>query len=138
MELTLSGHPTIHVEGTITIELPTYMKLLAEDELKNALVAENRDKLVLAAGRHPSTGDLVFLTGAGELMEVNFNKFVPDPRIVPEAMFPIDHGQAIRIELHELEGVEVDVEWAMRVGHLLINLGRLVHKDGARVTYVDE
>lgn len=137
MELTLSGRPEFNVEGTITIELADYMNLLQDDELKEAIVAEDRDKLILAAGMHPSTGDLVFLTGAGMLMEVYFNEFIPDERIVTKHMFPIKRGQAVRIELHELDGIEVDAEWAMRVGHLLINLGSLADKKGARVSYVD-
>ena len=138
MELVLEGHPAFHVEGTVTVELPAYMKLLPQEELNEVRKADNRDKLAVAAGRHPETGDLVFLTGAGELYEVHFNEFIPDRRIVTESMFPIDHGNTIRIELQELEGIEVDIAWAMRVGHMMINLGTLADKKGARVSYLDE
>jgi len=135
MELTLAGHTKFHAEGTITIELPAYMKLLEAGELGEACKAENRDKLVVAAGRHPGTGDLVFLTGVGELMEVDLKQF--DCPATYD-MFPIDHGNSIRIELVEFEGIEVAVDWAYRVGRQLINLGVLADKNGARVSYVDD
>jgi hypothetical protein len=134
MELVIEGHPVFHAEGTVTVELPAYMKVLPAEELEEARSADNRDKLVLAAGRHPESGDLVFLTGAGELMEVNLEQFQVPPTFL---MFPIDHAQTIRIELVDFEGIEVAADWAMRVGKLLINLGTLADKKGARVTYVD-
>jgi hypothetical protein len=135
MELVIEGHPTLHVEGTVTVELPAYMRMLPEEELKEARTSDNRDKLVLAAGRHPESGDLVFLTGIGELMEVDLEQFqVP----ATDAMWPINGGRGIRIELRDFEGIDVDADWAMRVGKLLINLGTLADKKGARVTYVDE
>lgn len=138
MELTLEGHTMFHAEGTVTIELPEYMKPLEPGERAEALKAENRPQLIVAAGRHPNSGDLVFITGVGELMEVRFNEFIPDERLVTESMFPIDHGQTIKIVLRDFEDVEVSAEWALRVGRQLINLGTLADKRGARVAYIDD
>ena len=135
MELTLEGHTMFHAEGTITIDLPAYMKLLETGELAEACKAENRAELIVAAGRHPGSGDLVFLTGVGELLEVDLNQF--DCPATYD-MFPIDHGNTIRIELVEFEGIEVDAGWARRVGRELINFGVLADKKGTRVTYVDD
>ena len=136
MELTLDGHAMFHAEGTITIEMPAYMNLLPADELAEARKADNCADLVVAAGRHPHCGDLVFMTGVGVLMEIDMS----DPNFgIPATfdMFPIDHGNSIKIELVDFEGIEVDASWAIRVGCELMNLNRLADKKGARISYVD-
>lgn len=135
MELTLNGDTECNAEGTVTIELPSYMKLLDSSELQAACKNEVRAQLAVAAGQHPETGDLVFLTGAGEIIEVDVKQFnFP----ATYEMFPTNRGSSIRIELVDFEGIEVDTSWARKVGRQLINLGTLAHKNGARVTYVDE
>lgn len=131
MELTIEGHPSFQVEGTVTIELPSYMQLLPPDELEEARTAENRDGLILAAGRHPS-GDIVFLTGAGELLEL-------DCRLnhVPESgrAFPIDFGQMLRFEAGNGHVMEVTNLWSIANARQLIFFGVPVEPSGSRVSY---
>jgi hypothetical protein len=135
MELTLEGHTMFHAEGTITVDLPPYMKLLDADALKEVAASYRREELIVAAGRHQESGDLVFMTGVGVLMEVDLTQFEFPATF---DMFPTQRGNSIKIELVEYEGIEVDAAWAIRVGRELINLGTLADKKGARVSYVDQ
>lgn len=132
MELTIEGHPSFHVEGTVTVELPSWMTVLREDELEEARTAENRDGLILAAGRHPS-GDIVFLTGLGELKELKWEESAL-PRL--GKVFPIDFGQTLRIEVNNHRSIEVSNLWALDNAHLILFLGSMAEPGGARVSYV--
>lgn len=133
-ELTIEGHPSFHVEGTVTIELPDWMHLLPESELKEARTAENRDGLILAAGRHKS-GDIVFLTGLGELKELKWDESAL-PRL--GRVFPIDFGQTLRIEVNNHRTIEVSNLWALDNAHSLLFLGSMVEPEGARISYVQD
>lgn len=132
MELTIEGHPSFHVEGTVTVELPSWMTVLPEPELEEARTAENRDGLILAAGRHPD-GDIVFLTGLGELKEIKWEDNGL-PRL--GKVFPIDYGQTIRIEVNNHRSLEVSNLWALDVSQLLLFLGSMAEPGGARISYV--
>lgn len=137
MELVIDGSPTLHTEGTVTVELPSYMRLLPADELTQARTAGQRAQMALAAGRHPRTGDLVFITGIGEIVEVHL-----DQLRVPETteMYPIDCGHTIRVVLKDTDAfdpIEVATDWAIHVGHTLFNVGTLADERGARVSYLD-
>lgn len=134
MELTLEGHPSFNVEGNITVELPDYMRVLAEPDLSKVKAADDRADLVLAAGRHPTTHEIVFLTGRGELREIDTVQFN-----IPEGQArPIDGGRAILLELAQYQDIDVSSDWAIRVSQLLMNFGTLADERGARVTYVDD
>jgi len=134
MELTLEGHSSFHTEGSVTIELPGYMVPLPRVELEEVLTASNRDGLIVAAGRHPS-GDVVFLTGAGELLEIKLDSL---PDVVPHfgKVFPIDYGQTLRFEPNHHRAVEVSNHWARDLSQLVIFLGAMAEPGGARVSYV--
>lgn len=134
MELTLQGSPAFHTEGTVTVELPAYMQLLPDDELKEALSADNRNELIVAAGRHTS-GAIVFMTGDGDIREIDMKQFhvsIPDGRASPT-----DNGQMVKIELVGFDDFEVSSDWAIRVSKHMLSLGTLADKRGARVSYVD-
>lgn len=131
MELTVEGHPSFHVEGSVTVELPAYMALLEPDELEEARTAENRDGLILAAGYHPNGRDLVFLTGAGELLELDAEKH----KLPRGRAHPIDYGQTIRIDVGA--GHEISNLWAIDNATSIIFLGAMVEPGGTRVSYVD-
>jgi hypothetical protein len=138
VELLINAHWSLHNEGTVTIVLPDFMTALVEEELKLAnddtTAGRPRTELAFAAGRHPRSQEIVFVTGVGEVRSIDTAQF----GIPPGKAFPIDHGLTIRIELDGYQGFEVATDWAMRVSQELINLGRMADKRGARVTYVDE
>lgn len=128
MELTIEGHPSFHVEGSVTIELPDYMKLLPDDELEEARTAANRDCLILAAGYHPNGRDLVFLTGAGELLEINART-----HSLPHGdAYPYEFGHTVRIDSYEIAN-----DWLIENATSIIFLGAMAEPGGARISYSD-
>lgn len=134
MELTLEGHPSFGVEGNVTVELPGYMHVLSEPELNVARVADDRADLVFAAGRHPHTQEIVFLTGRGELREIDTEQFsIPDG-----PARPAPGGRGIVLDPRGHDSIDVSVEWATRVSQLLMDFGTLADARGVRVTYVDD
>jgi len=133
MELTIAGSPDLHVEGTVTIELPEYMTLLAPDELKEVQNHPTNNDLVLAAGVHAS-GDIVFLTVTGELRESNLEG-LPAPIV---KAWPIDHGKTIVIELQDKELYEIPHFVAIRNSRSLMNFGVMAKQEGTRISYIDK
>jgi hypothetical protein len=108
MELTLEGHPSFHVEGNVTVNLPSYMKMLTAEEFAEA-VAEKDKRLILAVGRDPKSGDVIFMTNRGELEEISSEEHgLPDGDVTP-----IDFGQTIMIGLEEADSFQMSVEWAL-------------------------
>lgn len=136
MELTLAGHPSFHTEGSVTIELPDYMTLLPDVELEEVKTAINREGLIVAAGRHPD-GDIVFLTGAGELKELAWSEMSNHDQ-VPRfgRVLPIDYGQTLRFEASHHRALEVSNHWVLDRAQLLIFLGAMAEPGGSRVSYV--
>lgn len=128
MELTISGQPEFGIEGPVNIKLPEFMTLLPAEELKESITDGNRN-LILAAGRHPS-GDIVVLTGNGELRELKKGEYG-----IPEgAVTPTDHGQTLLVGG---DGFEIASEWFVENASLLILFGGLPTGTGHRVSYVD-
>jgi hypothetical protein len=134
MELTLEGHQSFHVEGSIAIELPDYMTLLPPDELKWAQTSDNRDELIVAAGRHPE-GDVVFLTAAGELKEISWkeNGLPHFGKIVP-----INRGQALCIEIDERQSIEVNNHWALDCSRRIVFLGAVAEPGKTLISYLQK
>lgn len=128
MLLTIEGHPRVFVEGTVTLELPSYMQLLPYDELEEARTAENRDGLILAAGFHPSGEDIVFVTGAGDLMELN----IWQHGLPPVAVVPVDFGQTLRFSV-KTGSYEVPNTWAVGHANSILFLGAMAKPEGAHV-----
>lgn len=131
MELVIMGHPSFHIEGNVTIELPSYMNILPVEELEEARDAANRDGLILAAGRRPNLEDIVFLTGAGELMEINIEEH-GFPNVPVE---PIDFGQTIRFNL--TGSFEVSNTFLIEHARSVMFLGAMVSNEGCRVSFDD-
>jgi hypothetical protein len=128
MQLTIEGHSRVFVEGTVTLELPVYMRLLPADELEEARTAENRDGLILAAGFHPNGEDIVFVTGVGDLMELN----IWQHGLPPVAVEPIDFGQTLRFSV-KTGSYEVSNTWALEHASSILFLGAMAKPEGARV-----
>lgn len=131
MQLTIEGHREVFVEGTVTIELPKYLRLLPHDELEEARTAENRPGLILAAGRHPNGEDIVFLTGAGDLMELN----IWQHGLPPVEVDPIDFGQTLRFAVQS-GSYEIPNTWAIARANRILFLGAMAQPGGTRVIYV--
>lgn len=145
MELTIGINPEMHVEGPVTIELPPWMHLLPVDERDEASNAPNRSKLAVAAGRHP-VGDIVFLTGDGQLWELDGETQERSglPMFNVEVT-PIDHGLTLEYIMtgidapFEVAPFEVATSWALERARSIIFFGAL--SDGPepkRVRYLDE
>lgn len=133
MELTLEGHPSMHAEGPVTIELPSYFTVLRPAELEEARTADNRAELVMASGRHPN-GDILFLTGDGTLWELSVES--QREHGLPAAnvrVVPIDHGQTLHYVM--TGSYEIASDWAIDHSIHLLALGTL---GPGRVTYEDE
>lgn len=131
MELTLEGHTSFHVEGHVTVELPAYMRLLTGDELSEA-IPEKKRELMVAAGREPKTRDVVFLTNWGALREIS----AEEHGLPSGDATPIMFGQAVVFGLGDPETFQVSTEWAIENSRLLVELGVLATKEGARASYV--
>lgn len=131
MQLTIEGHPEVFVEGQVTVELPKYLHLLPDDELEEARTAENRHGLILAAGRHPNGEDIVFLTGAGDLIELN----IWQHGLPPVDVKPIDFGQSLAFTV-KTGSYEVPNTWAIENGNRILFLGAMAQPGGTRVVYV--
>ncbi len=134
MELTLEGHPSFHTEGTVTVALPEWMYTLPQDEIDEARTAENRDGLILAAGRHPGSGDIVFLTGDGQLREIKRSRLRKEQVPAGEAM-PVDFGQTIKVEDGSSQGFEMSNLWAIDNAMGIMFLGAMATIEGTRVEY---
>lgn len=115
MELRFDGNTSVEVSGTVETGWPRYMRMLPNDEIAEAMTAEQRRKMVLCAGRHPD-GSIVFVTCAGNIREITFetctNYGIPDGDVVPA-----DHGHTLLIEdaLYE-----VAVDWAIENSRSLV------------------
>ena len=136
MELTIGANPELHVEGPVTIELPAWMHLLPVDERDEVSNAPNRDKLVVAAGRHPM-GDIVFLTGDGQLWEIDGE--AQEKAGMPlwnVEIAPVDHGQTL--EYIMTGSFEVAVDFALQHASGLIFFGGMSQgSEPTRVQYQD-
>lgn len=107
MEFELNGG-SLKVGGNIEVVLPDYMTILPREELVEVARASQRDQMIVAAGRHPETGDVVFMTATGKLMTLDSEKFEsPNGKAVP-----IDCGRMIGIET-EKGYYEIAVDWAI-------------------------
>jgi hypothetical protein len=137
MELTLGGNTSLQTEGTVTIELPSYMVLLPKEELEEARAAKNKHKLCLAAGRHPSTGDIVFLLGDGSIREVTHTRIKGIP-MGPVAPVEYGHGIAIENDPTKRSTFEIATTYAIDESQPIVNLGLTATKEGSRAAYVDE
>ena len=128
MELTISGHTSWHVDGQVTIDLPEWMVLLSPEELEEAKANENRQDLVFAVGRH-SSGDIVVLTGAGELRELR-----PDSHEFPDGpVRPSNGGRHVTVG----DDYMVSACFIIANADNLLFLGSMAAPEGQRVSYVD-
>lgn len=133
MELTLEGDTSIHVEGSVTIDLPSYMKVLTAEELHEAISFKASERIV-AAGEDPNSHDVVFLTNRGTLYELS----AEEQALPATDAYPIDFGDTLQLRLDELESFNVSAEWAIENSRMIINLGVFATKEGAKFTYVSK
>jgi hypothetical protein len=94
MEFELGSGTEATVEGNVDIELPDYVTMLPREELLEAKRASQRNEMIIAAGRHPESGDIVALTGDGKLLQMRRGfDGIPDGPVIP-----IDFGHGVAIE----------------------------------------
>jgi hypothetical protein len=139
MELSLDGSPTMQATGHITIDLPSYMHQLDEVSFQAARSASDKLERILAIGRHAASGDIVFLTGAGDLRQLDMAQFrVP---LIADVE-PVDNGSQIRVKFQEddvFDPIDLEATWAIRISSLLLAVAKTLEgKDGAHITYADE
>lgn len=95
MELELEGG-SFEAVGNVEVTLPDYMVMLPQEELDEAKRAVQRDQMIIAAGRKPDTGEIVFMTATSRLMVLDAGKHeIPDGKVIP-----IDWGHGLAVE-HE-------------------------------------
>jgi hypothetical protein len=137
MELTIDPNAELHVEGPVTIELPPWMRMLPPAELAEVKTAANRASLVVAAGRHPM-GDIVFLTGDGQLWEIDGETQQESGMpMVNAAVAPIDCGHTLEYVM--TGSFEIDIDWALERARGILFFGALSNgPEATRVRYVDE
>lgn len=116
LELEAGKASSIVVSGKVAVELPSWMNRLALDEVQEA-----EGDHVVAAGRDPSSGDIVFLTARGDLREIDVE--ANELRgLGTGPVRPIDHGLTLELELAEPEGFQIDHGWAVEHSTLLISV----------------
>lgn len=99
------------VSGNVSITLPPYITLLPQVELDWARHAPFADRLIIAAGRQPSTGDIVALSGAGKL----YNLACKRHRVPDGPVCPTDYGKHVAIGTGFLIVASWLIVWADRV-----------------------
>jgi len=115
MELELEGVEGATMEGDVEMELPDYVVMLPREELEEAKRAAQRNQMVLAAGRHPETGDIVLLTGGGVLMELpKGHDGIPDGPVLP-----IDFGHGVAIDTGK-NYYEMAADWVIHNARTII------------------
>jgi hypothetical protein len=148
MELTLEGVTSMEAGGNVTIELPAYMHVLDKHEFQLARASADKLERILAAGRHPTSGNMVFITGAGDIREIDFTEvFKTFEAVVCSSIscndyVPIVEGRSVRVDFNELDimrPIELDADWCIQQSQLMIALGAaFAGKNGVRVTYLDD
>jgi hypothetical protein len=90
---------------------------LPPEELTEVQSAENRHLLALAAGRHPQTADVHFVTGDGSIYELPLTTQQQHSVPLGVAVTPIDYGHTLAFATPK--GYEVDIEWAIKFATVL-------------------
>lgn len=107
MELELDGGDVI-VEGNIQITLPDYMTMLPQQELSELKHAQQRNQMIVAAGRKPNTTDIVLVTADNRILVLDAAKHqIPEGVIVP-----IDWGHSLLVEADGPD-FEIASDWAI-------------------------
>jgi len=126
MELTIAPNSDIHVKGPVTVEVPAYMKLLPTKELELVRVDPDRARIVVAAGRHPN-GDIVFITGVGDLREINVETQSSECIDFYALVAPENHGRTIKCYA-TMRSCEIGVGWALEHSRSLLFFGHETQK----------
>jgi hypothetical protein len=71
VQLELDGHLIIDQAQGLTMELPEYLQLLPDPELHVVATSPDRARLIMAAGYHPNGAQIVCMTGAGSVLELD-------------------------------------------------------------------
>lgn len=122
MELTLDGDNEVQCFGDVSIELPSWMTCLSAKEIATSRCVGTT--LIVAAGREPQSGDIVFMLGNHELrcLSVDTLKCINDTLYrerVPSRghVAPCDGGNMIAIGTFKISR-----EWACDFSRTLIGL----------------
>lgn len=95
-EFEFSGDADVKITGEkILLEIPQYMTKLPANEIQelSKLSLEERKSKALASGYDVKTGDIVVITAACEIFELN-----PGAHGLPAATcVPCDHGQTLQL-----------------------------------------
>lgn len=94
------------VGGNVSITLPSYITLLPQAELDEARSSTFTDRLAIAAGRRSMTGDLLVLTGTGQMYRLDRTRY----EIPSGPACPVDYGRYVAIGV----GYRVVVDWLLR------------------------
>jgi hypothetical protein len=116
MQLELEGDTEIISEGNIEVHLPDYITMLNTDEMLEIKRAMRTDqmtfflnKMIFAAGREPSTNDIIMVTFGCKFFRLNTEKWCEQMPI--GKAIPIDWGHTISFGPDYI--YEIDVEWAL-------------------------
>lgn len=82
LELEVPSNVTYVSCGNVEVQLPSYVSMLPSKELEEARCSNNREKLVIAAGRVPGTDVVLLCNGDGLLMDL-ITTGVSNPRVYP-------------------------------------------------------
>lgn len=115
MELQLEHVFSMKSEGKVSIILPDYMTSLSKETL--ATSENSFDRLIVAAGRHPS-GDILFMTASGCLYEVRYSEY----DLLSGSCVPSPRGDSVRICCNRDEILEIGIDWLIVNSRFLIRL----------------
>ncbi len=90
--LSMPGNTSVSLSGDIDIQLPSYMTLLAREELLKLQNVKHPENHIIAAGYEAKSGDIVLLTADGSIREVRaeFKRFKNPVKCVP-----INYGRIV-------------------------------------------
>ena len=90
MELKLLGLTEMAVDGNVEVTLPSFMTMLPQASLDQLCNRQQRDRVIIAAGRKSDSTKVVMLTANGVFLSLDI--------VLPKGdVFPVDHGQKLMV-----------------------------------------
>lgn len=113
----LDENSSFSVEGTVIIDLPSYMTMLNDNELHAIRNSQQQNKFVVIAAGVNILGDLIFVTADGSLREVSRKQFP----FKLTAVVPANYGATLSIKKTNFVSWDIPSVWAIDVSkHLLL------------------
>lgn len=116
MELSVEGLTGIKIEGNASIRIPPYMKVLRPEEFVVVSRYDKRETLIIAAGKEPSSGDLVLITGSGNVCEIKANDV-----LLPQGFARPGHF-GLTVEFDNIDVVEMSNDWLLSRAKVIASL----------------